>query len=312
MSVPAGATELAVGLIHEIQHSLLNAVEYLFDLRTGPDVPGYSPWRNDPRPSSGVLHGAYAYLAVTRFWRTESLAGGGAVAAFEFARWRSAVDAAARDLLMTGGLTPAGRRFVGAIRDEVRPWLAEPVPPDVERLAAEANADHRARWRLRNLAVDRAAVRALAGAWRSGSPRPAGPVGTRLVPAPRRALESSDRLKMVHRLLSGECSLADDGGPAAPAGSAGSNGTGTGAGTAGPVAGGDESLLRGHQGTARRAYKIRVEQRPGDDPAWAGLALVSPESALRATPEVVAAVYRALDDPAVDVEELAAWLGRAG
>jgi hypothetical protein len=245
ISSPATGTELAVGLLHEAQHSVLNAVRYLFELHTGPDTPGYSPWRNDPRPPSGILHGAYAYLALTRFWRTEARAGGGPVAAFEFARWRAAVASAADGLLASDGLTAAGRRFVGALRDEVAPWLDEPVPLDVERLAAAANADHRARWRLRNLAVDPGAVRTLAAAWRDGLPRPAGPVRTRVVPAPRRALDSSDRAR---ELLSGKAV----------------------------------------------------------DAAWTGL--VSPRRALRETPEVVAAVYREVGDPAVDPEQIAAWL----
>lgn len=247
LSAPATGTELAVGLLHEAQHSLLNMVRYLFELHTGPETLGYSPWRDDPRPPSGILHGAYAYLAVTRFWRTRTRAGGGPVAAFEFARWRAAVASAADGLLASDGLTTAGRRFVGALRDEVRPWLDEPVPPDIERLAAAANADHRARWRLRNLAVDPAAVRALADAWRDGRARPDGEIATRLVPAPRRALDSGDRVRRALNVLAGV---------------------------------------------------------PGD------AELISPHRALRETPEIVAALHRAVGESTVDPEQLAAWLSR--
>ena len=281
ISAPATGTELAVGLLHEAQHSVLNAVRYLFELHTGPDALGYSPWRDDPRPPSGVLHGAYAYLAVTRFWRTEARAGGGPVAAFEFARWRAAVASAADELLASDGLTAAGRRFVGALRDEVRPWLDEPVPPHAERLATTANTEHRARWRLRNLAVDPDAVRTLADAWRDGRPRPAADIPTRLVPAPGRALESSDRVRLAHELLAG------------------------GAGGPEPVPGSDTPLVPGSHGTARDAYLKR------DDAAWTGLAQISAQRALRETPEIVAAVYRALGDPRVDPERLAAWLSRS-
>jgi hypothetical protein len=176
MSAPDDGTALALGLLHETQHSLLNAVRYLFDLHTEPDAIGYSPWRDDPRPASGILHGAYAYLAVTRFWRTEAHAGSnaatGRLATFEFARWRAAVAATTGDLLGAGKLTPAGTRFASALADEVRPWLDEPVAPDIARLATGANADHRLLWRLRNLAVDPAAARALAGAWRQSRQPP--------------------------------------------------------------------------------------------------------------------------------------------
>jgi len=106
MSAPEDGTALAVGLLHEVAHSVLNGTQHLFDLLRRPDSLGYSPWRDDPRPASGVLHGAYAYLAVTRFWRTEAAATGDRRAAFEFARWREAVASAA-DGLADGGLTPA-------------------------------------------------------------------------------------------------------------------------------------------------------------------------------------------------------------
>jgi hypothetical protein len=173
ISAPVDATALAVGLLHEIQHSLLNAVNYLFELHDHPGDPGYSPWRDDPRPASGLLHGAYAYLAVTDFWRVESRTGD-PVAAFEFARWRAAVRAAAESLLAGGTLTAAGARFVGALHRSAVDMLDEPVPARVLRLAEAANTDHHLRWRLRNLSVDSAAVRDLAEAWRQHAPRPRG------------------------------------------------------------------------------------------------------------------------------------------
>jgi hypothetical protein len=241
MSAPDDVTAMAVGLLHEAQHSILNATTYLFDLLERPDELGYSPWRDDPRPASGILHGAYAYLAVTRFWRAEA-DGGSRLAAFEFARWRAAVAAAVENL---GPLTPAGRRFVGALRDEVRPWLDEPVDPEIERLSRIANADHRLRWRLRNLTVDPDDLDRLGQAWRAGGPPPE--VRARLRPGTRRAFESSDRLDLIHATVKGDH-------PPRPGGRA----------TAGDIA-----LLRGDHGTAECAYL------EGDVPAWTGLALAT-------------------------------------
>jgi HEXXH motif-containing protein len=176
MSAPADHVELAVGMLHETQHSLLNAVQHLFDLHTEPRALGYSPWRDDPRPVSGMLHGAYAYLAVTRFWRTEHRADpGNQLAAFEFARWRAAVASTAESLLARDALTPAGRRFVTALHDEVHQWLADPVDPEAARLAAAAGLDHELRWRLRNHQIAPADVTELAAAWRH-SHTPAHPV----------------------------------------------------------------------------------------------------------------------------------------
>jgi hypothetical protein len=297
MSAPADAAALAVGLLHETRHSVLNAVQYLFDLHTrdlptqdparelpatdrhthAPDL-RYSPWRDDPRPATGVLHGAYAYLGVTDFWRVER-AGGDPVAAFEFARWRAAVAAATGGLLSAGTLTPAGTRFVAAMRNHVLPWLEEPVDPDVLRLAEGANTDHRLRWRLRNLTVDPAGVAALAGAWRRGDP--AGPLPASAVRAAgRRELESNARLDLVHRHLRGA------------------------AGTAEP---GDAAYLRGAPAVASAAYRRTLEAGADDLAAWAGLGLTSGYVALRERPEVVAALHRALG-ARTDPIGLAAWL----
>ncbi|GAB1645247.1 aKG-HExxH-type peptide beta-hydroxylase [Krasilnikovia sp. MM14-A1259] len=288
MSTPADPAALAVGLIHETQHSILNAVRYLFELHTGPQTPGYSPWRDDPRPPSGLLHGAYAYLAVTRFWRAEP----GRAARFEFARWRAAVADAARRLLASGGLTAAGARFVAALQAEVTPWLSEPVPADVARLAAGANTDHRVRWRLRNLTVEPAAAAALADAWRRTLPPPPLPAAVPR-PAGSRALESSARLDLAHQ----RC-RAEDSAEAA---------TGDAATLPGATAA-DLAYVRGDTDVARRAYAEAVRSDPGGHDAWSGLALVCDPPALRERPEVVVAAFRALGDSSADPVTFATWV----
>lgn len=35
----------------------------------------YAPWRDDARPVSGLLQGAYAYLGLSRFWRQRQSSG---------------------------------------------------------------------------------------------------------------------------------------------------------------------------------------------------------------------------------------------
>ncbi|AGL14733.1 HEXXH motif-containing putative peptide modification protein [Actinoplanes sp. N902-109] len=267
ISEPADATALAVGLLHETQHSILNAVQYLFDLLEAPDTLGYSPWRDDPRPASGILHGAYAYLTVTRFWRTRR---DDLLAQFEFARWRAAVVDAAGSLR---DLTPAGARFVGALLDEVRPWLAEPVDPRVLRLAQGANRDHYLRWRLRNRHVDPADAEKLVRAFRTGEPPPA--IQSALRPAPRRALEASTRLDLAHRFLRDRP-------------------------LDGPEA--DVAYVRGDNGRALSSYR-RTEDGPhGRAPTdWAGLLLAG---GFEVAPEI-AAVLDGLADPI----EILRWLG---
>jgi hypothetical protein len=153
LSFPADPTAMAVGLLHETQHSLLNAVHHLFDLHDSSPALGYSPWRDDPRPASGLLHGAYAYLGVTDFWRVERRSGA-EVAAFEFARWRDAVTTATESLLAGSALTVPGARFVAAMREQAESWRSEQVPPEVQRRAEEANAAHHARWLAANVDPD--------------------------------------------------------------------------------------------------------------------------------------------------------------
>ncbi|WP_223281527.1 aKG-HExxH-type peptide beta-hydroxylase [Streptomyces antnestii] len=97
-------------LSHQIQ---------LVDRATGgphADALLYAPWRTDPRPPWGLLHGTYAFTGVADFWRTErhALTGPRAdLAHFEFAVWRDAVAIALRTLADQPGLTPWGRRFDG-------------------------------------------------------------------------------------------------------------------------------------------------------------------------------------------------------
>ena len=288
LSTPADATALAVGLLHETQHSLLNATRTLFDLVLPGAARTYSPWRDDPRPPFGLLHGAYAYLAVTRFWRTEAAASGHALAQFEFARWRSAVAESADAL--DGCLTPAGARFVQALRTEVGGWLADEVDPDIERLAHGANVEHRVRWRLRNLTVD---IEALVGAWPTGRP----PAARLRAGGTGRALERSDRLDLVHRVLrEGDQSL--------PPGSR--------------QRPGDDAWLRGAAGTARHAYvqglkesvsrgtKPEMPPGPREVDLWAGIAIAGPWRSVRERPELVRAAYLALPDQ--DLDKIAEWL----
>jgi HEXXH motif-containing protein len=79
-------------LIHETQHLKLCALLDLVAL-TNPDDGQryYAPWRPDPRPASGLLQGAYAFLGVSSFWRDQQAAPEARVrqkAQADFARWR--------------------------------------------------------------------------------------------------------------------------------------------------------------------------------------------------------------------------------
>ncbi|CAL9394053.1 hypothetical protein SUDANB95_01310 [Actinosynnema sp. ALI-1.44] len=137
---------LAVTLVHEAQHTKLVALMDLFPLLV-PDrrETFYAPWREDPRPLAGLLHGTYAHLGVARFWRTRP----GLAAQTEYARWRRAALAATGTLLTSGGLTGTGTRFVEEMARVLRAWCAEPVHPEAESRAAAQATAHHTRWSTR-------------------------------------------------------------------------------------------------------------------------------------------------------------------
>ncbi|TDC80474.1 FxsB family radical SAM/SPASM domain protein [Micromonospora sp. KC606] len=110
---------LAVLLVHEVQHLKLDAVLDVCDLFDRADERRLAvPWRPDPRPVEGVLHGTYAHLAVADVWRSRS----GPAAAAAYRRYRDWTDGALDALLGLGALTTAGDRFVGRMRDTLDSW----------------------------------------------------------------------------------------------------------------------------------------------------------------------------------------------
>jgi uncharacterized protein len=101
-----GLSEL---LLHEFQHVKLYALLDMYQL-VDPEYRGLLsvPWRSDPRPAEGALHGTYAYLALTHLRRGDGPAGRAA-----WLRYRAWVLAAAATLRAAdGALTSAGLRFV--------------------------------------------------------------------------------------------------------------------------------------------------------------------------------------------------------
>jgi len=108
-----------LGLVHELQHVKLGALLELCDLYDRNNLTTVSvPWRADPRPMEGALHGLYAHLAVADLWRRRR----GAEAERTFDRYRAWVASAAGTLSGTAALTRAGERFVAGVRATVDGW----------------------------------------------------------------------------------------------------------------------------------------------------------------------------------------------
>jgi HEXXH motif-containing protein len=171
LSRPADGIRGACGLVHEFQHTKLNGLsDVLRLLDSAPDSPSYSPWREDPRPLIGLLHGIYAWLAVTRFWAAETDARPAApVAEFECARARRQLLLAVRTAQASGTWTSSGSLIVEAAERLATADDDEPIGrPGL--LAEDVVLHHAVQWRLYHLTPDPDGVLALAQRWRAGQP----------------------------------------------------------------------------------------------------------------------------------------------
>ena len=154
LSEPPDPRTFAVTFAHEVQHLKLSALLDIVGL-TRPDDGRrfYAPWRDDPRPVSGLLQGAYAYLGVSGFWRRQRHLDHGTAgirAHAEFARWREAAANVVETLQSSGLLTPAGLDFVDGMTRTLDPWQHEPVPAEALALARSEAEQHLADWHAAN------------------------------------------------------------------------------------------------------------------------------------------------------------------
>ena len=288
-TAPRDRLSWADTLVHEFHHSVLYALSDMVNLHHGGDeAVHYSPWRDDPRPVEGLLHGAYSYLGVVDFWRGQRAVLTGAerrLADFEFARWRRQVVQAGRVLLDGELLTEDGVAFVTGMVITGERWLTLPVDERAGRFADLAVADHRIRWRLRHRVPDPGAVASIVTARLAGEGCPVNPaeVAGEVIPHPP-GLPLGDRTRLAAIAVRDEADLR--------------MATGTAE---------DLRLVSGAVGEARAGYLAAVRRAPQNIEAWAGLALCRPErTALRTAPEVVRAVATALGD--LDVPALDDWL----
>lgn len=132
-STPLSSPLLAAGLTHELQHAKLAALSGLTPLHTaGPERRHWAPWRPDPRPFDGLLHGIYAHLTLAGFWQRLALSLEDPTqrdhAWAASARCRAQVGAVLPLLRGSYLLTDAGRTFAGAMAER-HERLREPAPP---------------------------------------------------------------------------------------------------------------------------------------------------------------------------------------
>jgi HEXXH motif-containing protein len=311
LSEPDDAVQLAATLVHEFQHQKLGALLHLLTFaREGTALRYYAGWRDDPRPLSGLLQGAYAFAGVARFWNVHRRTGPPAeqaVAHFEFALWSTQTLLVLRTLAESGALTEHGERLVTTLLAQVETYQHEPVPNGEATTAADMAADHHALWRAHNLVVPDATVDELLDAWRRGAPPPATdrvPLTARAAPKlgflDTRAVLTRHRLSRevaFERFLERPDSVSQAVAGATPA---------------------DVQLVAGARETAHLAYLARASESPDDVHALVGLGIARPDRdtdpvarALLGCPELVRAIgVRLTGSGAVDILGLAGWLGK--
>ncbi|MGI5198147.1 aKG-HExxH-type peptide beta-hydroxylase [Streptomyces sp. CA-288835] len=320
LSWPDSELACAAAIVHELQHSKLNALSHLVPLFEEGPLPGrlyYAPWRDDPRPLPGMLQGIYAFTGVTRFWRGRTRLPAERYEPldwFEFALWRGQLASVLPRVAADPELTAAGRRLLVAVRSTVAGWAAEcPVTTAAREavgLAQRLAADHRALWRLHHVRPYPVDTDRLAAAWLRGD-EPVLPRRRQQVRAERRQRHLDARAVLARIRLVDPVALVKLRDVAEEADVPGV----TGAGRA------DLLWATGDPSAAAEHFTRTVVDGTAPPAAWAGLRLTleetgrSPEAvrALGAVPEVVGAVARAVrrrTRTRVDPVGLAHWVGR--
>ncbi|MEU9161791.1 HEXXH motif domain-containing protein [Streptomyces sp. NPDC048424] len=137
---------LAATLVHEVQHGKLAALADVLTLHNADRTARHwAPWRGDPRPLEGLLHGAYAHLALAGYWQRAALYGARGAWA-QHARIRAQVAAVLPALLAHDRLTAAGREFTEAMAAAERAMDELPPPGDQHTAARRAVDRERRAW----------------------------------------------------------------------------------------------------------------------------------------------------------------------
>ncbi|MEU8032036.1 HEXXH motif domain-containing protein [Streptomyces sp. NPDC049099] len=315
-SEPDDATQLAVTLVHEFQHTKLGGLLHLTPLLTrdtsaSPQL-WYAPWRDDPRPLDGLLQGIYAFMGITAFWRTHRAAAaeGDALAHFEFALWRIHVTTAMEQIHRHPRFTPLGAALLEALRERAAQWQSEPVPEDCLALARLCAQDRLARWRAHHRQPPAPAVDDAVRAWLDGADTPPSSLAAEPGTVPDPSARWLDSLSVLARYRLADTD--DDGTPRDAAEK-----------TAARVAGAltaDALLAAGDATAARDAYVSHLATDACPAGAWAGLgralAMAGTDAAaarlLCHHPERARAVHQALlrtTGTAPDPIHLGTWLG---
>jgi HEXXH motif-containing protein len=299
IAAPDEPATLAAALVHEFQHIRLGGLLQLARLHDDDRTERlYAPWREDPRPLGGLVHGIYAFFGVSAFWRALSRARtGNRLAAFEFAHWRAQTWHTLEAIRDDAALTDAGRRFLAQLATHLGPWQDEPIRPEATHWADTLAADHYAGWRLRHLRPEPGTVADVARAWQRGDRCPQVTPGGKLdTTSDGEWPDARADLIRIRLGEDGEARLTRLWAQVPDA------------------LEGDHALIAGRTGEATTAYRAVLGDVPEHPSALIGLALTLTGPARRTlltAPELVRAVHRKLraGGDAPEIDRLAGWIG---
>jgi HEXXH motif-containing protein len=147
---------LAEALVHEYHHNKLNAILDLDPLIIDPERANlyYSPWRDDARPLRGLLHGAFAFQAITHFWWSylDSHQEGEDRdrAEHEYTRRRAQTLAAIEALRSQAQFTPAGEVMMHEMQRQMQSLPPSRLPDALQRKISDDLASHKLRWQRKH------------------------------------------------------------------------------------------------------------------------------------------------------------------
>lgn len=289
LSANGSATELAAAMVHELQHSKLNALLGLVNLVQEDDgARCYAPWRDDPRPVVGLLHGVVAFTSGVEFWQTqrdvvqESEVRG---AEFDLAFRRLQVRRAVQFLLVSGKLSRLGQVLVNAVSRRLLGCEQIPVTHGLPEIVLAMVDDHRALWRLRFVRPDATVVDSLAAAWLAGTAPPKWSTdGSQILAGDQRRLPANRRNLLRTKAVEPDLYASLMSRPATLPGTT-------------PRA--DATLCLGDGDGAAAAYRARLRTDPSDAQAWVGFGLAMrmqgrtmAAMALLTQPEIIVAAHR--------------------
>jgi uncharacterized protein len=115
--------DLADSLIHEHRHQKLYLLGRQVELVAADRPLVASPWREEPRPPSGLLHAAWVFVELLRFWHYIDQNSSQDVCARAVVQIATTEQRLAKawQTLATVQLTPAGQRLVALLRERTRP-----------------------------------------------------------------------------------------------------------------------------------------------------------------------------------------------